>query len=220
MGYPGDPDTTWEVLDAMEQSSRQLWSDKDSVANLARLAKQQVLEYLAQQSPVQQREIEDQFNSLKSRTYVQVLIPLILSLVVAAPTFVFLRRRFSGWVRDLGNFSWSGNLFQRRVMGPLLIGSTVSLAVATGSLVLILWDLRDMLQFYQLNSLGFPGIAESLAYAVIPIAGLVVVLDIVNAATSRGRVYSGLGVLCLLVAGFLALLLGWGLTAFAFLSYP
>jgi hypothetical protein len=95
---PEDPERTWQVLESMQRSMNQLWSDKDSVANLARLAKKEALDYLALQEPIKQQEIGAEFGSLRFRSTLLVLIPITLALIVAGPTFFMLRRRFSGWL--------------------------------------------------------------------------------------------------------------------------
>lgn len=216
MGISDDPQRTWQALDAMERSTEQLWYNQDSVANLARLAKKEALDYLAQQMPIKQQEIGEEFGSLRFRSAFQVVIPLVLSSVVAAPTFFMLRRRLRGWFGRLFDFRWSGYLFQRRIMGSLLIGAVVSMAVAAGNLVILLAELRDKLQFYQLVPWKEMHFAETLAYSAIPLAIAVIVLAILNGAWPRHRVITGLAALCTFVVGFIALLSAWDMT-FAFL---
>lgn len=218
MGIPEDPERTWQALDAMERSTDQLWYNQDSVANLARLAKKETLDYLSQQTSIKQQEISGEFQSLRFRSTFQVIIPLVLSLVVAAPTFFMLRRRVRGWFAKIFDFRWSGHLFQRRIMGSLLIGVVVSLAVAAGNLAVLLGELNDKLQLYQLATWGKIPLAENLAYSVIPIGIAVIVLVIFNGAFPRHRLFTGLAALCAFVIGFIALLSAWIMT-FMFLSF-
>ena len=97
-------------------------------------------------------------------------------------------------------------------MGSLLIGAAVSLAVAAGNLVILLAELHDKLQFYQLVPWNELYLAETLAYSATPLAVAVVVLAIVNGAWPRHRTVTGLVVLCAFVVGFIALLSAWGIT--------
>jgi hypothetical protein len=212
MGISDDPQQAWQALDAMQRSIDQLWYNQDSVASLARLAKKEALDYLTQQTPIAQQEIGGEFASLRFRSLLMVAIPLVLSLIVALPTFVVLRRRFFGWVRSITTLRWSGYLFQRRIMGPLLIGSVVSLTVAAESLVLILSELHDKILFYQLNLPSNLQLVEMLAYSVLPIAVLVVILVILNGATTRGRIFTGIAALAALLVGFALTLCVWGTT--------
>jgi hypothetical protein len=214
---PGQPEDAWRLLDAMQRSIDQLWYDKECVAALARLAKKEALDYLAQQTPIKKREMDTEFASLNSRSILQVVIPLVFSIVVATPTYFMLRRRLLGWVKNLANLKWSGYLFQRRIMGSLLVGAVVSLAVAAGNLVTILFDLNAKLQFYQLGSRSGMYLAQILSYSAIVIAIIVAVLVILNGATPRHRLLTGITALSAFVVGFLALVLAWSLTLSALL---
>jgi hypothetical protein len=210
-GLSNDPERTWLALQEMENSIEQLWGNQDSAANLARLAKKEALDYLAQQMPIAQKEMNGEFGSLHFRS-LMVAIPLVLSLIVALPTFIALRRRFLGWIGNITNLKWSGYLFQRRIMGPLLIGSVVSLTVAAESLILILSELHDKILFYQLELPRNLQLIEMLTYSVLLIAILVVILVILNGAITRGRIFTGIAALLALAVAFALTFCVWGIT--------
>lgn len=209
-GYPASPEIAWQYVVRMEASARQLWWDDNSAANLARLSKQQVTSYLAEQKPIYHRQIESEFGSLRLRGIIQVAIPLIFCAVASAPTVLILRRRLAGWVSHLGKLNWSGYLFQRRIMGPLLFGSGVSLGVAAGSLFLILSDLRDKSQYYGIGmESGSVDFAGQMTIVAVFSSAMLSIIVILNGASTKARLATGITSLCFLLLGLFALISAW-----------
>lgn len=178
----------WNFLNGMELSLRQLWWNDDSVANLAKLAKQEVLAYLAQQRPIYEKQIHQEFDSLKESLLVSAGIPTLLGLILAITGVAII-------VRNRRRGSFKGTLRAERIVGmcghvagSFFLTGVCALPVAGGELWLGLSNISSRINYYQLSLPTSNFLIDCISVLTfVPLA-----IIIINAIFGRYRIWTGL----------------------------
>lgn len=211
--YPSVADT-WSTLNQLELSIEQLWSNVDSAASLAHQAKAEVIAYLAQQEPVYRRQIALELNGLKSKFSLFSPISPVISVILAVSAIAPLASMLFGWVREIFEVEWDGDLFRgrrfRRLVGSLIIASATLMVAGSTYLLSLLSDLSGAASSYDLVlSTSLVLAAQIALYLAIFLAVGCIVSSILNAGLERHRCLTGISAIAAMMLAILSWIIAW-----------
>jgi len=134
---------------AMPENQQKLWWDKDSAAKLADEAKDQALRYQKEQETAANVEIEERINLIKIPSLL-VFISFPIGVMLLVPSASLLCRRSKRGLKRL-KVTWDESAFFQKIPSSTFISGNVSLAIASGSLLVSIWSIRSLYASYALQ---------------------------------------------------------------------